>query len=265
MKDLKQSFKVTVNTKKGIIVFCNVYGGRFTVNISSLICTAGKEILYKTASLEVKIDYMADQLIVATNGNTEVYSGLGELISLVLHLLTKQNAVNYIRDYIDFLGNKIGHIVVKSLKLKGGNVNEAMFYCFYIILPEVLRNKYDNKLHKFCASFTNICAEAFNNKIIDGHIDSRMEEYTDFRTKYRDGFYGSERYVYPIKNHYLYQAIVIPSIYQFVLSFYMLVKDYSDVAKVSNLDFKGFINKIRQLIKIYDNEPLEIEIDNVYV
>ena len=264
MKNLKQSFKVIVNAKKGIIVFYNVYGGRFTVNISSLICTAGKEILYKTTNLEVRIDYMADQLIVTTNGNTEVYSGLGELISLVLHLLTMLNAVSYIRDYIDFLGDKIGHIVVKSLKLKGGDINAAMVYCFYTILPAELRDKHDNKLHKFYEAFKNLCVEAYKNKIIDGHIDSRIEEYTDFRTKYRDGFYGSERYVYPIKNHYLYQTIVIPSIYQFVLSFYMLVKDYSDVAKVSNLDFKGFVNKISQLIKIYDNEPLEIEIDNVY-
>ena len=263
MKNLKQSFKVIVNAKKGIIVFYNVYGGRFTVNISSLICTAGKEILYKTSNLEVRIDYMADQLVMATNGNTEVYSGLGELISLVLHLLTKQNAVNYIRDYIDFLGNKIGHIVVKSLKLKDGNVNEAMYYCFYMILPEVLRNKFDNKLYKFYISFTSICTDAFNNKIIEGHIDSRIKEYTDFRTKYRDGIYGSDRYVYPIKNRYLYQAIVIPSIYQFVLSFYMLIKDYSDVTKISNIDFKGFVNKISQLIKIYDYEPLEVEIDNM--
>ena len=263
MKNLKQSFKVTVNAKKGIIVFYNVYGGRFTVKISSLICAAGKEILYKTTNLEVRVDYMADQLIVDMNGNTEVYSGLGELIGYILYLLSKLRAANYIKDYISFLGDKIGHIVVKSIKINGGDINAAMVYCFYTILPAELRDKHDNKLHKFYEAFKNLCVEAYKNRIIDGHIDSRIEEYTDFRTKYRDGIYGSDRYVYPIKNRYLYQVIVIPSIYQFVLSFYMLVKDYSDITKVSNIDFKGFVNKISQLIKIYDYEPLEVEIDNM--
>ena len=156
MKNLKQSFKVSLNLRKGIIEFYNDYGERFIVKINSLICTVGKEVLYKTTDLEVVIDYMADQLIMTTNGNTIVYFGLGELISLVLYLLTKLNATCYINNYIEFLGNKIGPILVKSLRLKDGNVNEAIVF-FYTIVPFVLRTKYENKLHKFFKSIRKYC------------------------------------------------------------------------------------------------------------